>query len=220
MAMLTSCHSTRTVVKGSDANGGAIVVPGGGDNHRMPDTSKLSADRKKLIEEASTWFGTPYLFGGEDYSGADCSGFVMEVYRKALGIKLPRTSRKQQQFCLSISRDALTVGDLLFFCTGSDKSRVSHVAMYIGDGRMMHATRSKGVTISDIDERYYVTHYYSSGHVARSADRTDSASAKRVKKSASVATPVGKNPVVESQRQDLNRAVEERIDSIYSGFLD
>jgi hypothetical protein len=56
--------------------------------------------------------------------------------------------------------------------------------------------------------------------VARSADRTDSASAKRVKKSASVATPVGKNPVVESQRQDLNRAVEERIDSIYSGFLD
>lgn len=237
-AMLTSCRTTRTVAIGADAHVSTIGVPGGGDRQK-PDTSRLTGDDRRLVDEAMTWLGTPYRYGGQDYTGTDCSGFTMEVYRKALGIKLPRSSREQMQFCIAVGRGALTIGDLLFFCTGSDRSQVSHVGIYIGDGRMVHASGSKGVIISNIDERYYTNTYYSSGHVARSSDnaRTSRPAIENTQPSQNTqptpktqqppkaqpspkTQPSQKTQKNDAQRIELNRAVEERIDSIYSGFLD
>ena len=99
------------------------------DKNRPTDTRieipELYGDEKLLVDEALTWLGTRYKYGGKDYNGTDCSGLTMQVYMKALGIALPRSSREQQQFCKSIHKSKLNAGDLVFFCTGRDKTRVS-----------------------------------------------------------------------------------------------
>lgn len=143
---LAGCRSSRRVVRGNEA----VSTTAGGLDRSRPDTRKMQGEDKKLVDEALTWLGTPYRYGGSDYNGTDCSGLTMEVYRKALGIKIPRSSREQQQFCKSISKGALMIGDLVFFSTGRDKNRVSHVGMYVGDGKIVHASGSKGVIISNM----------------------------------------------------------------------
>lgn len=121
---------------------------------------------KKLLKEADTWIGTPYLWGGNDEKGVDCSGFVLQVYLRALNINLPRTSEKQMEYCANIKKEELQPGDLIFF-TVRGGSRVGHVGIYIGDGNMVHSSSSKGVVITPIDNPYFVTNYFSSGRVER-----------------------------------------------------
>ena len=219
MGCVSSCHSSRKAVAGQ----GVAVSPGGYDRGK-PDTHDMHGDRKKLVEEALTWLGTPYRYGGQDYDGTDCSGLTMEVYRKALGIKIPRSSREQQKFCKSVSKGALDIGDLVFFCTGRDKTVVSHVGLYVGEGKIVHASGSKGVIISNMGERYYASNYHSSGHVARRSDKDRTAKQKKEKPAI---LPAPSAPVTEPQRLEtdplrfeLNSEVEAKIDSIYAAFLD
>ncbi|MCM1503888.1 MAG: C40 family peptidase [Muribaculum sp.] len=188
----------------------------------------MRSDQRKLVEEALTWLGTPYRYGGKSRSGTDCSGMTMVVYRDALGIALPRSSREQQKFCKSIKKSALDAGDLIFFSTGRDKSRVSHVGMYIGDNKFIHASGSRGVIVSDIGEKYYAKNYHSSGHVARSMDREK----KPKEKSKPEATPAvestpGKYEItldrfleLNKRQNEIDEAIEAKVDSIYSSFLE
>lgn len=178
--------------------------------------SGLDADQQALVDEALTWLGTPYRYGGQDKNGADCSGLTMQVYRRALGIAIPRTSRDQQKFCKSIRQSSLEAGDLIFFTTGRDKTRVSHVGLYLGEGRFVHASGSKGVIISDMKERYYSSNYHSSGHVIRPAD------ARRGKKEKVRELPREDMPRLETDPLvfEIDEEVEARIDSIYSSFLE
>ncbi len=225
---LAGCRSSRRVVRGNEA----VSTTAGGLDRSRPDTRKMQGEDKKLVDEALTWLGTPYRYGGSDYNGTDCSGLTMEVYRKALGIKIPRSSREQQQFCKSISKGALMIGDLVFFSTGRDKNRVSHVGMYVGDGKIVHASGSKGVIISNMGERYYASTYHSSGHVGRSSDKhRNNNKNKKEKQVAPPTTPVAEpevNPLTpppqrmetDPLRFNMNQEVEARIDSIYSSFLD
>ena len=120
----------------------------------------------RIVDEARRWIGTPYRHGGKTRrKGTDCSGMVMEVYRTAAGVALPRNSARQQEFCRRIDRSELTPGDLVFFSSKRGGSKVSHVGIYIGDGRFIHASSSRGVMESGMDERYFATHYHSSGRV-------------------------------------------------------
>lgn len=119
-----------------------------------------------LIREAMSWIGTPYVYGGESKDGADCSGFVMMAYKNALGIKLPRTSADQGDFCENIDRKKLEAGDLVFF-HGGKSNKVSHVGIYVGEGKFIHASSSKGVMISDLDMQYFADHYHHSGKVTQ-----------------------------------------------------
>ena len=95
------------------------------------------------IDMAEEYIGVPYKWGGTTPRGFDCSGLVQYVYR-ANGIHLPRVSRDQARAGVSIpSRiDMLQAGDLMFFA--SNGSRVDHVAIYTGDGHILHASKSKG----------------------------------------------------------------------------
>ena len=109
-----------------------------------------------MLEEANTWLGTPYEYARADKGrGTDCSGMVMSVYLQALEIKLPRNSRKQAEFCKTIPREKAVAGDLVFFATGKDPSRICHVGMLVDKEQFIHASSSKGVVVSSLDSPYY-----------------------------------------------------------------
>lgn len=121
--------------------------------NESPSLKKLE---KKLVAEAKTWIGTPYRYGGSEKGrGTDCSGLVLRVYEDVSGIKLPRNSAKQAEFCKDISKNKVRPGDLVFFATGSDKKKVSHVGMMIDAISFVHASGSKGVIVSEMTTPYY-----------------------------------------------------------------
>ena len=134
----------------------------------------VPARTAELLAEARKWLGTKYRYGGHSRSGTDCSGMIMELFQKVYGLKLPRSSAQQREYCSNIGRDELQAGDLMFFDTSKGRRGVSHVGLYMGNGEMIHASSSRGVIISRIDERYYTDKYHSSGRVlASSPKKTD-----------------------------------------------
>lgn len=130
----------------------------------FPDVP-ISRTRSVIVEEARKWLGTPYRYGGEDMNGVDCSGMVMKVYQNAANIKLPRSSREQQQYCNRIDRNDIALGDLVFFSSKRGGGNVSHVGIYIGGDEFIHSSSSRGVIVSSLAEKYYVAHYHSTGRV-------------------------------------------------------
>ncbi|MDE5997782.1 MAG: C40 family peptidase [Muribaculaceae bacterium] len=133
------------------------------DNH----SNGVTKSGKKIVKEAYGWLGTPYGYGrAEKGVACDCSGMVMSVYEKVTGIKLPRNSAKQMEFCKSIKRKDVKVGDLCFFATGKDPDKVSHVGIMIDDNNFIHSSTSKGVVVSDITQPYYVRTFKGFGRVS------------------------------------------------------
>lgn len=121
---------------------------------------------KALIAEANTWLGVPYKWAGNDRDGVDCSGFVTQVFLRALDIKLPRTSATQNEYCKRLDRSKLTPGDLVFFDTKRDRDgRTSHVGLYVGDGNMIHASSKRGVIITSIDGPFFGDRLLNGGRV-------------------------------------------------------
>ena len=111
-----------------------------------------------ILSEANTYIGTPYRFGGMTRSGIDCSAFVLSVYGSVTGINLPRISSAQAQEGERVEIEQLEKGDLLFFQTRG--SRISHVGIVQeitpeGEIKFIHASTSKGVTISSLNEKYW-----------------------------------------------------------------
>ncbi|HVJ61010.1 MAG TPA: C40 family peptidase [Burkholderiaceae bacterium] len=99
--------------------------------------------------------GTPYRWGGEDpVGGFDCSGLVRHAYRRGAGLELPRRAEEMARVGSAVPTDALTPGDLVFFNTLGRPN--SHVAIYIGDGRFVHAPAVRGVVrVEAMGERYW-----------------------------------------------------------------
>lgn len=110
------------------------------------DRTQLKGKREIVLSEAERWLGTPYCWGGESKDCADCSGFVMEVYKKA-GILLPRTAAEQYKIGKYVPIGEAKTGDLLFFQKGE---KISHVGIYVGNNAMLHASSSSGVIIQDL----------------------------------------------------------------------
>jgi cell wall-associated NlpC family hydrolase len=120
---------------------------------RYGDGPTFEGDPDAIRLSSLLFYGTPYRFGGNSSNALDCSAFVQKVFR-ANGIKLPRDSRAQAKYGYKVRLSELKPGDLLFFKTY--KRDVSHVGIYIGDGKMVHAARrGGGVKISSIYDPYY-----------------------------------------------------------------
>lgn len=99
------------------------------------------AARQELVDYALQFVGNPYRTGGNDpHTGADCSGFVKYVMEHGAGISMNRSSRAQATQGTQISAEEMQPGDLIFYGNGS---RINHVAMYIGDGQVVHASTHK-----------------------------------------------------------------------------
>ncbi len=112
-----------------------------------------------LVLNAMGFMGIPYKWGGATpEAGFDCSGFVQFVFRQATGVILPRSSFDQVHHGISVTRDELQPGDLVFFNTM--RARFSHVGIYIGENRFIHApSRGKAVEIVDITNSYWQMRY-------------------------------------------------------------
>lgn len=163
--LLGSCRSHKqTVVRPAP---GTEIPAGRPSRPHKPDKNADVDQRvgKKLVGEARRWIGVPYRYGGESRSGVDCSGMVMVIYRDVAGVKLPRSSAAQRDYCLEVSRRQLQPGDLVFFSSSRGGRKISHVGMYVGNGRIIHASSSRGVIESALEEKYYDSHYHSSGRV-------------------------------------------------------
>lgn len=117
-----------------------------------------SSKADSIIATAKKYIGVPYKWAGSTPSGFDCSGFVQYVF-KAHGISLNRTAASQYKHGTFVSKSNLQPGDLVFF-QNTYKAGISHVGIYIGDGKFIHSSSSKGVVISNLSSSYYVSHYY------------------------------------------------------------
>lgn len=125
-------------------------------------------DKQQLLEDAKYFKGGKYVWGGTSPKGFDCSGYVQYLYKKH-NVNLPRTAWAQSKKGLSIDKDNLQKGDLLFFLT--DKKRgipITHVGIYIGNGEFIHAASKKdGIIISPITHGSYARTFVSARRVTQ-----------------------------------------------------
>ena len=134
-----------------------VYVP---TDKRMPRVAKSGANKETITllkRHYEKWRGTPYVDGGMSASGMDCSGFTVLAYRDLFGLNLPRTAGEQAGFGQEVARDDLEPGDLIFFQTGMLKR---HVGIYLADDQFIHASLSRGVTISSLDDGYWQKKYW------------------------------------------------------------
>lgn len=135
----------------------AFTLVASGCATRHPPLHDKAANEVTL--QALSQVGQPYRWGGsKPGEGFDCSGLVQYVYREALGIELPRTSRAMSTQGTKVDRQSLAPGDLVFFQT--TRQRNSHVGIYIGEGRFVHAPSSGSlVRVEAIDKRYWTKRF-------------------------------------------------------------
>lgn len=115
-----------------------------------------SVTNAKLINFLEEWYGTPYQFGGDSKKGVDCSAFSCAMMSDVYNISLPRTAREQYKEGVRVSKSDLKQGDLVFFNTSGG---ISHVGVFLGNQKFVHASTSSGVMISDLDEAYFKRRY-------------------------------------------------------------
>lgn len=118
----------------------------------------------KVINSAENKLGSTYVYGDTGKDGYDCSGLVYSIYNNELGISIPRSSVSQSTFGKQVSKSDLQEGDLVFFNTVGNG--VSHVGIYVGDGKFIHASSGQGkVMTSSLDEGYYQERYVNATRV-------------------------------------------------------
>ncbi|WP_026897220.1 C40 family peptidase [Daejeonella oryzae] len=120
----------------------------------------------KLYQFVYDWIGTPYRLGGGTKRGIDCSGFAFQLYNKVFNTVIGSNSRNIFSMVNPVSKDDLKEGDLVFFKIGSRS--ITHMGVYMGNNKFAHASSSKGVMISDLDEAYWRRYYYKGGRLLAS----------------------------------------------------
>ena len=111
------------------------------------EAAQKSSKRQQVVDYALSFVGGRYVWGGTDpHTGADCSGFTGYILRNAGGVSISRSSSEQAGEGRTVSAENMQPGDLLFYSKGGG---VNHVAMYIGNGQVVHASSSKtGIIVS------------------------------------------------------------------------
>lgn len=155
VSVRTACVVLVAAVLVAGCGGASETVrrtPGG-----TPDVRGLSQQRRTVVEEAHRWLGVPYAYGGSTRRGLDCSGLVLRVYEK-IGIPVARTARDLFDQGRAVRTEKLRPGDLVFFQNTAGRG-ITHVGIYIGKSRFIHASTRKGVITSGMGETYYAQRY-------------------------------------------------------------
>ncbi len=118
----------------------------------------------EIVLRAMAQLGTAYRYGGADLEGFDCSGLVYFIHQ-GLGLSAPRTAQQQYESSLRIARGDLEPGDLVFFRIVGP--RISHVGIYAGAGRFVHAPQSgRNVELKSLDDAFYARHFAGGGRLS------------------------------------------------------
>lgn len=132
---------------------------------KLSGVTDLSSKKERFLNEIISYLNTPYRYGGNSRSGIDCSAFTQTVYRNSLNVILPRTAREQYRtWKIFEDRDELKFGDLVYFNT----SRIyypGHVGIYLDDDLFAHASSSRGVIVSSLNNGYYSSKFIGANRV-------------------------------------------------------
>ena len=148
----------------SEPPGGRTVV----EELRARQRALRNSSPRRLLEVANGYLGIPYKWGGTTRRGMDCSAMARAIVREAYGIELPRTSK--QMFVVGspiANRDDLRPGDLLFFRIAASGPGISHVGVYVGDDRFIHASLSRGGAIDSLNQPYFGSRYAGARRLTR-----------------------------------------------------
>lgn len=134
---------------------------------------KVEAKASELVLNAMTFLGVPYKRGGTSSdTGFDCSGFVRAIYEQTAGLLLPRKASEQAATAQKIDRADLQPGDLVFFNTM--RRAFSHVGIYIGDGKFIHAPKPGAeVRVESLSLAYWARRFDGARRVPVESDSTD-----------------------------------------------
>jgi cell wall-associated NlpC family hydrolase len=123
------------------------------------DSGPMSEERAEALLLTLLSLGVDYRYGGNSpQTGFDCSGLVAHVFREAYGIELPHNARAQSEFGVRVSLSELRAGDLVFYNT--QHRPFSHVGIYLGDGRFVHAPKTGAqVRVEPISSRYWMRRF-------------------------------------------------------------
>lgn len=162
-----------------------------------------------VVRYALSYQGTRYRWGGTSRNGVDCSGLVTAVYRRH-GVSLPRTSASQFANGQRVSRDNLKQGDLVYFRTRG--SRVSHVGIYVGDGKFVHASSGSGrVQVNSLNSGFYAQRYVGATRpTSRSASASNQAAANNQQTSRNSRSNAGKREASSNTQSQQNSAQSAR----------
>ena len=160
LSLLAACGSIRPAPRYTDStNAGAVVRELEERRHATPS---------RLARVVDSYLGIPYKWGGTTRAGMDCSAFTRAIFRETYGVELPRTSKQMYGVGRAIPQEqSLKPGDLVFFKNTYSGPGVSHVGIYIGNGRFAHASSSKGGTITPLDNPYFQPRYIGARRVER-----------------------------------------------------
>jgi cell wall-associated NlpC family hydrolase len=144
---------------------GACAGPGSKPKPSTPAVKQMAiakaetptALQRRLQSHYRSWKKTPHKLGGLSRQGIDCSGFVHVTYRDVFTTRVPRSTETLAKAGKPVKRRNLKTGDLVFFKTGR-KQR--HVGIYVGNGQFIHASSSRGVMQSSLDNVYWREHYW------------------------------------------------------------
>lgn len=131
-----------------------------------PESASRNEGMNELAIYAMSLADTQYQYGGNSPgNGFDCSGFVRYVFQQSLGWPLPRTSGEMSRAGVALSTDQLRPGDLVFFNT--QQQPFSHVGIYVGEDRFVHAPRSgKAIALVNMRENYWQSRYDGARRIA------------------------------------------------------
>lgn len=114
-----------------------------------------------LFRFVNEWIGVPYLFGGKDKKGIDCSAFVARFLKDNFNLSATGSANDMFEKSRKIQNDKVQLGNLVFFKIESKK--ISHVGVFLMNNKFIHASSSKGVVISNLDENYYKKYFVGFG---------------------------------------------------------
>jgi len=149
--------SSKKIISGAPASNDKSFPNKYPYNYEITQSIDYNKLYNNLLSQYKEWKGVKYKYGGNSKSGIDCSAFIQKTFKDKLNIILPRTTTYQATYGKEIHMENLEMGDLIFFKTGYDSR---HVGIYLGEGKFMHASTKRGVTISRLDNPYYSSHFW------------------------------------------------------------
>ena len=160
LAILLSCQSAVRYTSGRELTTGTY---GSGSTSSADNDDNTQINQSGAIDQSTMgkiiagYLRTPYQLGGTGKLGIDCSGLVYVIYRDYNSTRLPKNTEKLFRDLKRVDYKNCRYGDLLFF--SFDRTQVSHVGIYVGNNKFVHASKSRGVIISSMNEDYYRDNY-------------------------------------------------------------